>query len=70
MNKISIIEMDLISIWPCSNTANGCRALIKTLGLMESEAINSGFPEDAQMINDARELVFTKGNIILANELH
>ncbi len=70
MNTISITEMQIIALWGSSNTVNGCVFLMGVLNGMAEEALKASSIYDLETIMAAKELVHTKGNIILANELH
>jgi hypothetical protein len=60
MNILTPLEIDLIKLWLSTETVMGCRANLIALDKLERRAETI---EDSDMVKDAMDLLYVKGNI-------
>ena len=63
---MNVLEMQIMAIWVFTDTANGCRAGLKTLDMLERAAPTI---DESDLIKWIMEVLHVKGNMILAGEL-
>ena len=66
--ELKLLENNLASLWVFTQTVSGCKAFVDALALLELGAKEIGDQAAFELIYDARNLAFAKGNYLLMIE--